>query len=107
MPACPCQPCRAHLAWLNLAVPEMVGDYVPNAPRGGGGQQLPRGAEWCLAHPQQPLLPDRGLQQLLDGVLDWGAYNPEHGFVGFAANLLYLTPRQLAYRLTVRARQGA
>jgi hypothetical protein len=72
------------------------------APRGS----LPSGAEWLEQHPQGLLPPRADLQRLLDGVLQWWAYDPQHGIVGFGANLIYLSAQQLSCRVTVSAKLG-
>lgn len=86
---------------LDLGAPELVADYAP-PPSHGAWQRFGGAAAWCASHPQQLTPPSHALASLLEGVLDWSAYSPAAGFVGFGANLLVANASQLQVQVPVR-----
>lgn len=86
-----------------LDLRELVDFYHYPAP---AGQQVLQEQVWYTQHPQRLLPPLATMRSLLEGVLDWGRYDPADGFVGFGHNLVYLNPQLLSTRVDVLARPG-
>jgi hypothetical protein len=93
--------CSRDMTALDLR--ELVDYYHCPAP---AGQQVLQEQVWYTQHPQRLLPPSATMRSLLEGVLDWGRYDPADGFVGFGHNLVYLNPQLLSTRVEVLARPG-
>eukprot|EP00775_Hariotina_reticulata_P008028 gene8028-8224_t len=102
---------RQRLSALTLTLPELVDRFAPDpsAPSGAWDQLL-RSKPGCfyhgLRHLQRLNLISGRLQQLLSRLLTWDQYDPAAGFIGFADNLIRLTPDQLQVSVPVKARPG-
>lgn len=96
---------------LTLTLPELVDRFAPDpsAPS-AAWDQLQRSRPRCFYHDlrqsQKLNLIDTRLQQLLSGLLTWDEYDPAAGFIGFAENLIRLSPEQLQLSVPVKARLG-
>ena len=98
--------CRQRVLSYNLGQPELVSKftYVPDRLR---QQQQAAGNSWMNWHPQLLLQPTGQLANVLRAArVQWDAYDPTVGFIGFAENLIRLSQQQLGLRIAVQGVEG-